>query len=124
MSSYMGRVRLVLMWSLLLAVACTVIVGFAYPQFGALLFAAAVFIGYAHFKKAGTLDSHGTARWATLTDLEKLTSGVGVIVGRVSGKVSRWVALRYLFAMPWLTNSLEARSSTMCSSKPHEEVCR
>lgn len=124
-STYMRRVRLVLVSSLIAAAACLVVMGIAYPQFGALVLAAAVVVGYAQYKKGGPLDSHGTARWASLHELERLTDGAGTVIGQVSSRVSRWMALRYLFMMPWLSDEKRVRRFLDAFKKaPEPEVLR
>ena len=124
-STYMRNVRLTLAGSLLLAVACLVVVGIVFPGFGVLMLLAAVVVGYAQFKKGEPMWSHGTSRWASILDIEKLTTGVGVIIGRVDSKVSKWHGLRYLFGMPWLKDETRLkRFFDSFKKNPEPEVAR
>jgi type IV secretion system protein VirD4 len=120
----MPLIRLLLIITLLLILYA--ILATAYIVQGA--WAVAVIIGLLVLLKVKgghrRLYSHGTARWASLEDIEPLLDGDGLLVGQIGGKFSRVAGVKGLFDFAQPANRAVRRFLEACQRKQRKQFVR
>lgn len=101
------------------------VLGFAYvllaasflvPPFGLALLAAGIIVW---LRQPPRYTAHGTARWADWGDVEHLSEGHGIVLGHMSGRVTKWEGVKALFD-PGLT-AAEAVRKCLASFQRRQE---